>query len=175
MASLRKFNCYRNVVRAYTRKSKYRRKGFINSVPAHRIVKFDMGNVNGDYKYVVRMRSKETMQIRHNAIESARLVCNRKLVARFGPKAFHLQINMYPHHILRENKMLSGAGADRLSSGMKQAFGKTMGVAAQVKRGKVLFTLRVHENALATAREVFKQATARLPCKTMVEVEEIKK
>ena len=173
MASLRKFNCYRNIIRAYTRKSKYRRKGYINSVPAHKIVKFDMGNVHGNYTHVLRLKSKQSMQIRHNAIESARLVANRKLVAQLGPKNFHFQINMYPHHILRENKMLSGAGADRLSSGMKQAFGKTMGTAAQIKRGKTLFTLYVPKHGVELGRAALRAMVPRLPCQATVEVEEL--
>ncbi len=50
---LRKFRCYRSIVRAFTRKSRYRKKAYISSIPAHRVVKFDMGAVQGDYSYAL--------------------------------------------------------------------------------------------------------------------------
>ena len=45
----------------------------------------------------------------------------------------------YPHHVLRENKQATGAGADRVSQGMRCAFGKNVGTAARVKRAKSNF------------------------------------
>ena len=38
MATLRKGKCYREVKRAYTRKSKYKKKGFVKSTAAIKIV-----------------------------------------------------------------------------------------------------------------------------------------
>lgn len=168
---LRKFRCYRNIVRAFTRKSRYRKKAYISSIPAHRIVKFDMGDVQGNYSYVLYMKSKDACQIRHNAIESARQVCNRHLTDKLGAQGYRFQINMYPHHLLRENKILSGAGADRLSSGMKNSFGKTIGSAAQIKRGKTLFTVFVSSSAgVAAAQEALSRAGPRLPCRVHIDL-----
>ncbi|KAL8550046.1 hypothetical protein ACS0TY_008759 [Phlomoides rotata] len=42
--------------------------------------------------------------------------------------AFHLRVRVHPFHVLRINKMLSCAGADRLQTGMRGAFGKPKGV-----------------------------------------------
>jgi large subunit ribosomal protein L10e len=79
MATLRKGKCYREVKRAYTRKSKFKKKGFIKAVPGMKIVRFDMGDVKKEFPCKVVLRSKEKVQLRHNAIESSRIIINRTL------------------------------------------------------------------------------------------------
>ena len=173
MATLRKGKCYTKVVRPYTRKSKVKAKNYIKSIPTNKIVRYDIGELTKKFKYEVNLISKQNIQIRHNAIESARLVANRRLHTKLGPKNYHFKIMIYPHHILRENKMLSGAHADRLQSGMKHAFGKPVGLAAQVKSGKVVFSTRVDENGLKIAREAIKTTIPRLPGKFTIEIKKI--
>ena len=51
----------------------------------------------------------------------------------------------HPFNVLRINKTLSCAGADRLSSGMRGAFGKPYGTAARVDIGQVLISVRTKE------------------------------
>jgi len=76
---------------------------------------------------------------------------------------------MYPHHILRENKMLTGAGADRMQTGMSRAFGKSMGRAALVKPGQTLFIIGVKRAAdEIEARKLIRSAKSRLPCKISI-------
>ena len=65
---------------------------------------------------------------------------------------YHLQIRIYPHHVLRENKMLTGAGADRMQTGMQRAFGKAIGSAAQVKIGQAIFTVQVDDKDIDAVR-----------------------
>ena len=45
--------------------------------------------------------------------------------------------------LLRENKMIATAGADRLQEGMRRAFGKATGLAARVERGKTIYEAHV--------------------------------
>ena len=170
MASLRKANAYRNVTRAYTRKSKYKKKGFIKAVPAHKIGKFHMGETNKEFPSAVKLISKEKFQIRHNALESVRMLVNRQLIKKFGNKGYHFCINIYPHHVLRNNKMLSGAGADRMQTGMKQSFGKVEGMAAQVKDKTVIFTAEVSEEGADFAREMLMKTKSRIPGRTTIEI-----
>merc|ERR1712137_1288497 len=59
-----------------------------------------------------------------------------------GKDSFHMRIRVHPFHVLRQNKMLSCAGADRLSSGMRHAFGKALGVCARVDIGAIIFSVR---------------------------------
>ncbi len=169
MATLRKGKCYREVKRAYTRKSKYKKKGFVKSTAASKIVKYHMGDTSKDFKKTVKLVSKDKYQVRHNALESCRIVINRQLIKKFGPKGYHMYINVFPHHILRENKMLTGAGADRMQSGMKHAFGKAMGSAAQVKKGTTLFTVMV-DGEEGFVSDLMKKVKTRLPGPVIVEV-----
>lgn len=48
--------------------------------------------------------------------------------------------------MLRINKMLSCAGADRLQTGMRGAFGKPQGVAARVSIGQILLSIRTKDH-----------------------------
>ncbi len=172
MVALRKFKCYRKVKRAYTRKSKFKRKSYIKSVPTCKIVRFSMGNPNGEFKYEVSLASKDRVQVRHNAIESARLVSNRRLEKITGKADYYFRVRLYPHHILRENKMIVGAGADRMQTGMQRAFGRVVGIAAQLKKGQNIFSVYVNEKDLETAKDAMKAAVRRLPFKGLVIVKE---
>ncbi len=165
MASLRKAKCYRTVKRAYTRKSKYKKKGYIKAVPTIKVVKFDIGNLKKKFRNEISLYSKEKIQVRENALESARLIINRKLNKVLGASNFHLKVRLYPHHALRENKMLTGAGADRMQTGMQRAFGKVIGSAAQVKKNQRIFSIYVNNKDVVAARAALKGAVHRLPCK----------
>ena len=170
MAILRKANAYRKVVRAYTRRSKYKRKGFIKAIPASKIVRFHMGETTKKFPKKVKIVATEKFQIRHNALESCRVLVNRQLQAKLGPKGYHFYINVYPHHILRNNKMLSGAGADRMQTGMKQSFGKVEGMAAQVKKGTTIFTAEVPEEMVEFAKEKLAKTKTRISGRTTIEI-----
>lgn len=172
MAALRKFITYRNLDRPYTRKSKFKKKNYVRAVPPHKIVKFNMGNIKkNEWKYKISLKSKETVQIRHNAIEATRLVINRRL-SKLGIQNYLFKINLYPHQILRENKMLTGAGSDRMQTGMKHSFGKPIGTAAIVKKGRALMTTYTDTN-IKIIEAAMKKAAPRLPCKIQIETEEL--
>ncbi len=172
MVGLRKGKCYRRVERAYTRKSKFKSKGYIKAFPPHKIGRFEMG-VKKDYQFKLMLISKDTLQIRHNSIESARMVINRQLETKLGGNYF-LAVNIFPHHALRENRMLGGAHADRLQSGMAHSFGKVIGSAAQVKKGKVLFTAFVNKEGIDVAKDALNSANPRMPGRCLIEIESIK-
>tara|TARA_Y100000310_G_C20670245_1_gene809871 strand:+ start:1995 stop:2606 length:612 start_codon:yes stop_codon:yes gene_type:complete len=162
MAGLRKGIAYRTIKRAYTRKSKYRKKGYIKAVPNSRIIRFNMGDLKKKFDHRVDFISKENVQLRHNSIESCRQIINRHLARGLGSN-YHFKIRAHPHHVLRENKMLTGAGADRMQTGMQKAFGRAIGVAAQVKKGKIVFTVDVEKGSIDIAKKSLKKATPRLP------------
>jgi large subunit ribosomal protein L10e len=164
MAKLRKFAAYRGLNRPYTRKSKYRAKSFVRSNPHNRISRYNMGNLNAEFTHVLDLVVDATLQIRDNALESARLVTLRRLEKNIGKIAFYFKIRVHPHHILRENPLASGAGADRMSTGMKCSFGKAIGVAAQLKKGQTLFRVTCNEEHVAFAKEALALAGTKLPC-----------
>ena len=71
--------------------------------------------------------------------------------------------------------MITGAGADRMQTGMQLAFGRTIGVAVQLKKNQVLFSVFVNKEHLEKAKTALQRAPSRLPGKYSVELVEIKK
>ena len=178
--ALRKGSAYsKRYARPYTRVSKKRTKSYIKTVPNSKIVKFKMGDIKGfdkgEYPVQLHVVSKENCQVRDNSIEAVRQFLNRFLQVKLG-KEFYLGVQIYPHHILRENKMLTGAGADRMQTGMSRAFGKTMGRAALIKPGQALYIIGVKTpKAEVEARKLIKSIKARLACKVRTETIRTKK
>jgi large subunit ribosomal protein L10e len=80
-------------------------------------------------------------------------------------------VHPYPHVILRENKMIFGAHADRLQQGMRRSFGKAIGTAARIEPGQSLITIRVRANSVELAKTALKLGSAKLPipCRIIVE------
>lgn len=148
----------------------YTRRKYIRGSPASKIVKFTMGDTTGNFKYQARLIAEKSVQIRHNALESARVASNRFLSEKLGNN-YLFKVLPYPHVILRENKMIFGAHADRLQDGMRNAFGKAIGLAARVKPGQALMLANVNEDGLETAATALKRGGAKLPtpCRVVIE------
>ena len=137
MAGLRKATAYsKKKVVPFTRVSKKRQKSFIKTVPQQKIVKFTMGKQalynKGKLPHALTIISAEKVQIRHNAFEACRQYINKKLEKKFVGQ-YLFRVVPYPHHVQRENKMLTGAGSDRMQTGMQLSFGKSMGKSAILK------------------------------------------
>ena len=173
MASLRKGRCYSKVKRPYTRKSKFRKLGFIKAVPNSKISRYQMGDQKKKFDVQLKLTSNQAIQIRHNAIESVRQIVNRHLHTALGLD-YDLRIQIFPHHVLRENKMLAGAGADRMQTGMQRAFGKAVGIAARVKKGQTILSLKVSKDNTDLGKTALKKAIHRLPGKYQITEGKIK-
>jgi large subunit ribosomal protein L10e len=172
MARIRKFVSYRRLERPYTRTSKYKGKSYIKVNPTTKVVGFQTGNTKKDFQYTLKLLSKADLQIRDNALESAKQTSNKLLETSIGTSSYHLKIRPYPHHILRENPLAAGAGADRFSTGMQKAFGKPIGSAARVKRGDAIFLLSVNKPNIDLAKVALKRASKKLPCSCIIQVVE---
>ena len=158
--------------RPWTRVSRKKpRRSYVVGVPAPRIHQFEMGNKEGIFNRVVYLISKDAVQIRSNALEAARVVANKLLSKKLG-KNFFMKILVYPHHVLREHSIATGAGADRYSQGMRKAFGRPVGVAAQVRSGQKLIEVRVDKQHVPVAKEALKRAGSKLSARTTIEVKE---
>ena len=121
-----------------------------------------MGDIKKTYGFRVDLVSKQPIQVRHNALESSRQIINRHLAKGLGNN-YYFKVRVYPHHVLRENKMITGAGADRMQTGMQRAFGRAVGISAQIKKDQPLFSVRVQESNVTAAKMALKRATPRLP------------
>lgn len=139
------------------------RKKYIHRRPASRIVSFDMGNPGGEFEVELSLIGLEKCQIRHQALEAARIASNRDMNKSAGRNNYHLRIRVKPYHYLRENKMISGAGADRVQDGMRRAWGKVIGVAARVNRDQALITIRTNRQYIKAARAALKKAAPKMP------------
>lgn len=163
--------------RAYTRRSTVKSKNYIKAIPHTKITKFIMGDINkfnnSKFPYVINLVSCEPIQIRDNAIEAARQYVHRQLEKNFKEN-FYFALTLYPHHVLRENKMLTGAGADRMQTGMTLSFGVPMGIAALVKAEGRIFTIAVSdENSARITRKILERVKAKMPGHKRVVVEKI--
>ena len=174
MARIRKFSAYRRLERPYTRVSKYKNKNFVRSKPSSVLVKFDLGELNKSFPYKLQLISKDQLQIRHNALESGRMTANRLLEKAVGKTGWKLKVNVYPHHILRENPLASGAGADRMSTGMQKSFGKNISRAARILKGHTIFTAETSKQHVEIAKKALERAGKKLPCSMFVKVTEKK-
>ncbi len=172
MTTLRKGHSYTNVKRAYTRKSKFKTKGYVKAIPPSKLVRYDMGDLKKSFPYRVDLVSKQPIQVRHNSLESGRLVVSRRLSLDLGNNYF-FKVRVYPHHVLRENKMITGAGADRMQTGMQRAFGRAVGIAAQLKTKQKVFSVYVEETDVQKAKDALHKAFSRMPGKYGIEVEKV--
>jgi len=161
--------------RPYTRKSSTKSKSYIKTIPPQKIVKLRMGNQkafeSSEYKYIVRLLSSENIQIRDLALEASRQYVNKALDTEL-PGQYFFELKVYPHHIIREHKVLTGAGADRMAIGMAHSFGVTIGRAARVKKGDEIFLIAVPtEKAMRQAIHFLRQVKSKLPCACSISVE----
>lgn len=163
MARLRKGVAYRRLEGPYTRVSKFKGQAFVKGVPGIKISRFEMGDPKRDFDQRLYLVALKDLQIRHNAIEAARLTSNHFLEKNLV-KNYFLKLRVYPFHVLRENPLATGAGADRFSTGMSHSFGKPISSAARIKKGKVIFELRVNKENLKIGQIALKRASAKLPC-----------
>ena len=148
----------------------YTRKQYIRGSPAPKITKCTMGNSKVKFEYQVVLLAKKEAQIRHNALEAARVAANRVLTDKLG-ESYLLRVVPYPHNVLRENKMIFGAHADRLQDGMRRAFGKPIGTAARVRVDQPLILIRINENGIEAAKEALRLGGIKLPLTSRIIVE----
>ena len=173
---LRPAKCYRELKGpAYTRKAiRVMKKAFVRGVPGPKIRIFDMGNKSKrEWKLEVDLIAKEPMQLRHNQLEAARMAVNKLLLKKVGRANYFFRVRAYPHHVLRENPLATGAGADRFQKGMKRAFGKPIGTAARVRPGKIVFSVWVDsEDFIPVIKEGYRIAKLKLSGDYRIEVRE---
>ncbi|KAF1782680.1 Ribosomal protein L10e, conserved site [Phytophthora cactorum] len=74
-----------------------------------------------------------------------------------------MRIRCHPFQVLRINKMLSCAGADRLQTGMRHAYGKPSGVAARVAIGQPIISVRSKDSFGPSVVEALRRAKFKFP------------
>ncbi|NVM54522.1 MAG: 50S ribosomal protein L16 [Candidatus Helarchaeota archaeon] len=155
------------------KKTKKGRREYVHGVPDPKIRMFSMGT-NKDYEYRVILLSDANAQISHLALEAARIAANRQLRNKVGREDYFLRILVYPHHVVREHRMMAFAGADRLQDGMRKAFGKPFATAARVKRDQKLISVKVNKKHLPIAQHALSGARMKFPQHCHIEVVKLK-
>lgn len=145
----------------------YTRREYMGGVPNCRVTQFDTGNLRAEFPFSLTLDTEEAAQVRDIALEAARVSAVRVL-EKMAPNGYHLKVRRYPHQVLREHKMAMGAGADRISDGMRRAFGKPVGHAVRAAIGTALLTVYTDKANLGVAREALRKAAHKLPVPTRV-------
>ncbi|MBR6203709.1 MAG: 50S ribosomal protein L16 [Candidatus Methanomethylophilaceae archaeon] len=149
----------------------YTRREYMGGVPASRVSQYEMGNLKQDFPVVLTLRVKNRVQVRHISIEAGRIAANKVLNGQAGTANYHMTVRAFPHVVLRENKLATGAGADRVSSGMRQGFGKTVGTAARLERDQAILTVRISADKAAIAKDALWRASMKFPSPCYIDVE----
>ncbi|MFB6252587.1 MAG: 50S ribosomal protein L16 [Halobellus sp.] len=155
-------------------KPSYTRREYITGIPGSKIAQHNMGNLQTgpqDYPIQISLSLEEECQVRHGSLESARLSANRVMLKQVGQENYKMVLRKFPHQILRENKQATGAGADRVSDGMRQAFGKPVGTAARVQANERVFTIYCDPEDADVAKDALRRAYNKMspPCRIEVE------
>ncbi|XP_048758963.1 60S ribosomal protein L10-like [Ostrea edulis] len=160
--------CYR-----YCKNKPYPKSRFCRGVPDAKIRIFDLGRKKAkvdDFPLCVHLVSDEYEQLSSEALEAGRICANKYLVKNCGKDAFHMRIRVHPFHVIRINKMLSCAGADRLQTGMRGAFGKPQGTVARVHIGQPIMSVRARESHQAAVIEALRRAKFKFPGRQKIHV-----
>ena len=147
----------------------YTRREYMGGVPVCRVTQFDTGNLRQAFPVSYSLGCEEAAQVRDTALEAARISAVR-ILEKFAPNEYRLKIRRYPHQILREHKMAMGAGADRISDGMRRAFGKPVSHAVRAQIGMELITVYTTAAHVADAKEALRKASHKLPIHTQLSV-----
>merc|ERR1711988_609130 len=148
--------CYR-----YQKNKPYIKSRYCRGVPDAKIRIYDLGRKKAsvdDFPFCAHLVSDELEQVSSEALEACRIACNKYMTKSSGKDAFHIRIRVHPFNVLRINKMLSCAGADRLQTGMRGAFGKSYGTVARVDIGQVLMSIRTKDEKAPIAVEAMRRA-----------------
>jgi len=151
------------------------RKEYMGGIPGIRITQFNLGNKDQEFPVSLSLVAEEQCQILHRALEAARVAANRYVAKKAGRMNYFMKVRVYPHVVVRENKQATGAGADRVSQGMRRAYGKPVGTAARVRPGQKIITIDTTEDNVEHAKVALRRAISKLPTPCRIEVDGIKK
>jgi len=155
----------------YVRGKPSTRKEYMGGIPNPRITQFDLGNRTANFPVEMALVAIEKCQIRHNALEAARITANRVMDKQAGATNYRLRIRLFPHNVIRENKQATGAGADRVSQGMRASYGKIVGTAAQVKPNQIIMTIATNETFSDYAKSALRKAGMKVPTPCNIRIE----
>merc|ERR1712139_376066 len=160
--------CYR-----FIKNKAYPKSRFCRGVPDPKLRIFDIGKKKApcdDFPQCIHLVSLEKENVSSEALEAGRISCNKNMIKAAGKDNFHLRVRLHPYHVLRINKMLSCAGADRLQTGMRGAFGKPQGWVARCMINQIILSVRCKDSNVSIAEEALRRAKFKFPGRQKVVV-----
>jgi len=149
----------------------YTRKEYVHGAPGPKITIFEMGYPKEEYDREVILQASEAGSLSDRSLEALRVHVNRALSEKLSK--YHYKIKLYPHSIVRGKKWLAFAGADRISSGMRKAFGKPSGRAVKVRRNQTIAVVRVDKSDVNYVRGILESVVPKLATTCRIEIREI--
>jgi large subunit ribosomal protein L10e len=157
----------------YCKNKPYIKSRYCRGVPDPKIRIYDVGKkkVGCDvFPACVHLLSLEKEQISSESLEAARISANKHMINSVGKDNFHLRVRLHPYNVIRINKMLTCAGADRLQTGMRGAYGKPYGLCARVNINQVMMSIRTLLKGEEAAAEALRRAKFKFPGRQLVYV-----
>jgi len=175
LAQRRPWHCYSKWTRRpyqHKRSANHRRE-YARGGSQSKIVRFWGGNKEkdwADWDLVVGLKVNHQIQISSNSLEAIRITINSSLQKSVGRLNFRVRIRPKPFQKIRENRMLAFAGADRVQSGMRNSFGRSMGVAARVRAGQIIVDVGTSIKDLPLVRDRLRVASMKISssCQTVI-------
>ncbi len=152
----------------------YCRREYMGGVPHSKIVQFNAGNLKMNFPLRLTLMVEEACQIRDSALEASRIAAVR-LLEKELPNNFKLKMLKYPNNVLREHKMAIGAGADRVSDGMRAAFGKPVSIAVRANINEKIIRLDIPTDKIELGKKALKKAASKLPSPCRIIAENLQK
>ena len=137
------------------------RKSYVKAMPHLSLLVYEMGNMKQPFDFTYDLVADGDIQLRDNALESGRQAAN-KYLEKIILNQYFFKVRVFPHNVIRENKMIAGAGADRLQKGMRQSFGRATDRAARIRAGQPVFTINVSKANVPYIKEALKRATKKM-------------
>ena len=146
----------------WTRYSKKKpRKSYVKALPHLSLLVYEMGNRRQHFDYTYNLVAEGDVQLRDNSLESGRQAAN-KYLEKVMPNLYFFKVRVFPHNVIRENKMIAGAGADRLQKGMRLAYGRSTDRAARINTGQSIFTIHVAKANASHIEEAYRRARRKM-------------
>ena len=148
--------------KAWARYSKKKpRRSYVKAMPHLSLLVYTMGDQKKGFDTEFSLTADGDIQLRDHALEASRQAAN-KYLEKAIPNQYHFRVLVFPHNVIRENKMIAGAGADRLQKGMRKAFGRPTNRAARIRAGQTVFRIRMNKANLPHLQEAIRRARAKL-------------
>lgn len=137
------------------------RKSFVKAMPHLSLLVYEMGDRKAPFDYTLNMVADHDVQLRDNTLEAGRQAANKYLEKTILNQYF-FKVRVFPHNVIRENKMVAGAGADRIQKGMRKAYGRATDRAARVHANQPVFTVHVAKANVPHILVAFKRARLKM-------------